>query len=185
MTEQSKTVNIDRSEVEVGDKIEISRTAEVIAVRSASRAPGLPSLTIIEFEEGGVKTTAAIGPHETVKRFEKPIELPDDALVITWKLENGRRYYATKRDDGEWIDSEHDTIGDNADEVIECITDNFSYESTYAQGSFEVLKSKPKSFAAGGYVPPGTPTFANIFGGGIGARSPIFAPLGRSVGVAP
>ena len=185
MTEDSKSVNIDRSQIKVGDKIEISRTAEVIAVRSASRASGLPSLTIIEFEEGGVKTTAAIGPHETVKRFEKPIELPDDALVITWKLENGRRYYATKRDDGEWIDSEHDTIGDDADEVIECITDKFSYESAYAQGSFEVLKSKPKSFAAGGYVTPGTPTFANLFGSGIGARSPIFAPLGRSVGVAP
>ena len=43
MTEDSKSVNIDRSQIKVGDKIEISRTAEVIAVRSASRAPGPPS----------------------------------------------------------------------------------------------------------------------------------------------
>ncbi|AHL18511.1 hypothetical protein ISF9_041 [Microbacterium phage vB_MoxS-ISF9] len=183
MTEQSNPVNIERSEVGVGDKIEISRIAEVLAVRKLRRAPGLPDLTIIEFEEGGVKTTTAIGPHETVKRFEKPIELPDDALVITWKLENGRRYYATKWDDGEWVDSEEDPIGEDADEVIGCIRGG--YDSDYVPGSFEVLKSKPKDLAAGGYVPGGTPTFAKIFGGGIGTRSPIFDPLGRTFGVAP
>lgn len=178
MTEQSKPVNIDRSEVEVGDKIEISRIAEVLAVRKMRRAPGLPDLTIIEFEEGGVKTTAAIGPHETVKRFEKPIELPDDALVIAWRMKNGRRYYATKDEDGEWIDSEDDRIGDSEAEVIECITHNFSYDSDYVPGSFEVLKSEPQAarkpgFASGGIVPSGTPSFS----GGIGARVPIVNPL--------
>lgn len=184
MTEQSKPVNIERSQVEVGDKIEISRIAEVLAVRKLRREPGLPDMTIIDFEEGGVRTTAAIGPHDTVRRFEKPIELPEDALVITWKMDNGRRYYATKGDDGKWIDSEDELIGEG-DQVVDCITDNFSYESNYTQGSFEVLKSEPKSPATGGYVPPGTPTFANLFGGGIGARNPIFASLGRAGGVAP
>lgn len=161
MTENKTKAIIHRDEIRVGDRITVSQTYMVDKARTET--VGGERVCIVEYKRlDGKPAQDVIDSFDTVEREYPPLELPDDALVITWMVD-GRRYYAAKREDGEWIDSENDPIGDSEDDVIECITDNFSYDGKYEPGSFEVLKSKPK-LAAGGYIGVG-PKVRDAFSG--------------------
>lgn len=154
----SENINtIHRSEVKVGDLIEVSRQVRVTDVRPTKLGHGFNQVDAIVVSTNS--DTLALTPKETVKLVERPevLEVADDARVVEWSVQKDDEdddsievYYALKLDDGGWQSSDDDNYDDFGD-LADDIKDGSFGE--YVPDSFKTVVPAPKpKFATGGLV---------------------------------